>query len=228
MAIATFTYPLPKEQFVAGIGTTVATYTYDGPDTMDIALEPGGVFEAGIEYEPEAPLTKITLSVGINTHIPVMYYFNSSVNDDLEWVNVHKDVTMDNGDVYHEVTNPNLNDNYNCKWNPNTKWFYFEQITMPQNNIHADKAQDRKEWITPYKSETYKSFTTAVKNDLQTYIDALDTFIAANGNQKGWKYTTKPVVGTMPKLPATVKQAIDELPNNHELHVNTLDLEEGI
>ena len=52
MAIATFTYPLPKEQFVAGIGTTVATYTYDGPDTMDIALEPGGVFEAGIEYEP--------------------------------------------------------------------------------------------------------------------------------------------------------------------------------
>lgn len=228
MAIATFTYPLPKEQFVAGIGTTVATYTYDGPDTMDIALEPGGVFEAGIDYEPEAPLTKITLSVGINTHIPVMYYFNTSVNDDLEWVDVHKDVIMENGDVYHEVTNPNLNDNYNCKWNPNTKWFYFEQIVIPQNNIWAQKAEDKKEFISQYSSETYKTFTTAVKNDITTFCNDLDTFIAANGPTKNWKYLTKPMVGTMPTCPQSVKDAIDQLPNNHGLRINTIDgLEEG-
>ena len=36
--ISTFTYPLPVEQYVAGIGTTVATYTYDGPDTIDYTV----------------------------------------------------------------------------------------------------------------------------------------------------------------------------------------------
>lgn len=229
--ISTFTFNIPVEQYVAGIGTTTASFTYDGPDTIDyITTGSGELKEVGIEsdYVVEVPDIKKTLNCGIASHLPYCYYFMDTVNDDYEPTRTTKDVTMENGDIYKEVVDPDINDHFNVRYNPASKWFYFEQITMPQNNVHADKAQSRKEWISPYKSETYKSFTTAVKNDLQTYIDALDTFIAANGLQKGWKYTTKPVVGTMPKLPATVKQAIDELPNNHELHVNTLDLEEGI
>tara|TARA_B100000902_G_scaffold264199_1_gene250349 strand:+ start:1964 stop:2650 length:687 start_codon:yes stop_codon:yes gene_type:complete len=226
--ISTFTFNIPIEQYVAGIGSTTVSYTYDGPETMDFALcGDGDIFEAGIEYEPEPPYSKLTLNVGIASHLPIMYYYNDTVNDDLEWVNVHKDVTMDNGDVYHEVTNPNMNDHFDCRFNPAKKWFYFEQIVIPQNNIHAQKAEDRKEFIAPYKEETYKTFTTAVKNDIQTYIDALDVFIAANGPMKHWKYINKPKVGTMPTLPQSVKDAIDQLPNNHNLHINTLELEEG-
>ena len=226
--ISTFTFNIPIEQYVAGIGSTTVSYTYDGPETMDFSLcGAGEIFEAGIDYEPEPPYSKLTLNAGISSHLPIMYYYNDTVNDDLEWVNIHKDVTMDNGDVYHEVTNPNMNDHFNLKFNPVNRWFYFEQIVIPQNNIYADKALDRKEFIAPYKEETYKTFTTAVKNDIQTYIDALDVFIAANGLMKHWKYINKPKVGTMPTLPQSVKDAIDQLPNNHDLHINTLDLEEG-
>ena len=227
--ISTFTYPLPKEQYVPGIGTTMASYTYDGPTEVICSIKPDGeLFEVGIDYEPEAPYSKLVLNAGISTHLPVMYYFNNSVNDDLEWVDVHKDVTMENGDVYHEVTNPNLNQNWDCRYNPATKWFIFTQVVKSQNNIHAQKAEYKKEFVSRYSSETYKSFTASVKNDITTFCNDLDTFIAANGPQKNWKYITKPMVGTMPKCPQSIKDAIDQLPNNHEMRVNTIDdLEEG-
>ena len=229
--ISTFTYPLPVEQYVAGIGTTVATYTYDGPDTIDYTVTAGGeLAEVGLEpgHVVEPPLIKKTFNCGLSSHLPYCYYFMDTVNDDYEWIPQHKNITMDNGDVYHEVTNPNLNDNYDARYNPNTKTFSLVQIVKPQNNIHANKAQERKELFSRYKDESYKTFTTAVKNDLQTYLDALDTFIAANGNMKNWKYINKPKVGTMPTLPDSVRHAIDNLPNTHELHISILDQEEGI
>ena len=229
--ISTFTYPLPVEQYVAGIGTTVATYTYDGPSTIDYTISASGErAEFGLEpdHVVEPPLLKRTLNCGLASHLPYCYYYMDTVNDDYEWVPQHKNVTMDNGDVYREVTNPNLNDNYQVKYNENTQWFYLEQIVKPQNNINRDKALERKELFSQYKSESYKTFTTAVKNDLQTYLDALQAFADANGNQKHWKYINKPKVGTMPTLPDSVKNAIDNLPNTHELHISILDQEEGI
>ena len=229
--ISTFTYPLPVEQYVAGIGTTVATYTYDGPDSIDYTIQASGhIVEVGLEpdHVVEPPLLKRTFNCGIASHLPFCYYYMDTVNDDYHWDHVNKDVAMENGDVYHETTNQNLNDNYNVRYNKNTKWFFFDQIIIPQNNIHRDKALQRKDLFSRYKDESYKTFTTAVKNDLQTYLDALQTFADANPNMKHWKYINKPMVGTMPKLPESVKSAIDNLPNTHELHISILDQEEGI
>ena len=229
--ISTFTYPLPVEQFVAGIGTTVGTYTYDGPDSIDYTIQASGhIVEVGLEpdHVVEPPLLKRTFNCGIASHLPFCYYYMDTVNDDYHWDHVNKDVLMENGDVYHEITNPNLNDNYDVRYNENTKSYYFEQIVKCQNNIHAEKIEDRKLFFERYKDESYKTFTTAVKNDLQTYLDECDTFIAANGLMKNWKYINKPIVGTYPKLPETVKNAINNLPNSHELYINILDMEEGI
>ena len=236
----TFTYPLPVENYVAGISTTrVGTYEYDGPEQIVYEISDGGVIiDIDPEYEIFDPAThrKIVDPKNNPDHLPVAYFYEDRFKTGSE-ANQFKDgfyhnysfvdETQSNGDVYKAKDNLRLSDAYTLSWDHDKSngvgvasgnW-HFEQKLRDLSNIHKQRAEDRKEIIGIHTTNSL--LTSGVKTGLNAYIAELDTFIANNPPLKEWKFTNTPMVGTMPTLNGDLRVALENLDN-------APTLEEGI
>ncbi len=228
----TFTYPLPDEDYVAGISTTrLGTFTYEGPEQVIFHINSDGdILEVDPEYDIPDPETfrKVVSPKNNLDHIPVAYYYQDRFKPDgFDIVYNLEDETQSNGDVYKKVSNPKLAMEYRLSWDfdksngvgvASGNW-HFEQKVLPLTNIHKQRAEMRKENIGIYTGSPF--LTSNQKNGLNSYIAELDTFAANNPPMKEWKFTNTPMVGTMPKLHSDLKLALENLENGPTL-------EEGI
>ena len=228
----TFTYPIPVEEYVAGISTTkFGTYTYEGPEQAVFHINIyGEILEIDPEYEIPEPDTyrKIVDPKNNLDHIPVAYYYQDRFKPagfDIDYI--LEDETQSNGDVYKKVTNPKIAHNYRLIWDfdksngvgvASGNW-HFDQKLKDLSNIHKQRAEMRKETIGIWTGNPF--LTSTVKDGLNAYIAELDTFAANNPPLKEWKFVNTPMVGTMPTLNSDLKVALESLENGPTL-------EEGI
>jgi hypothetical protein len=209
--IVTFSYPLPDELYVEGVsGNITATYTYDGPETFDVQIDDfGNILDIDIQNDPElGPDFRKTINA--TTHTAVAYLLGRYFVGEYKWEYEYEDETMDNGDVYKKMINPDLCDAYELIFNFETNDWKLEQIVKHQDNPAALQAKKRKENIQKY-SEKY-SFGTETDTLIDNYVEELDTFIANNPPLKTWKYINFNL-NSIPKLPAIIAIEIAKLPS---------------
>jgi len=209
--ISTFSYPLPDELYVEGVsGNIVGNFTYDGPETFDVEIDRSGfVIDIDAQNEPElGPDFRKTIDA--STHTAVAYLLGHYFVDDYTWKYECEDEVMDNGDVYKKPLNPNLGDAYELKFNFQTNDWELIQIVKQQDNLSALEAKRRKEYIQKY-ADKY-SFGTEVDDAIETYITALDTFIANNPPLKTWKYINFNL-NSVPKIPVSIAVELSKIPS---------------
>jgi len=236
----TFTYPLPEENYVAGISTTrVGTYNYDGPDEIVFEISDDGVIiDIDPEYEiPEPGKHRIVVSPKTNAnHLPIAYYyqdrfttgtvvksgFGDAATYNLTGAFVHnytfEDQTQSNGEVYKSKVNLRLSDAYQLVWDYEKSNgagiasgnWSFVQKTRAETNIHAQRALMYKDQVGIFTDHSGLNSSTHV--GVTSYVNALTTFAAANTPLQEWKFNGNvPVVGTWPKLDTDSRLEIESL-----------------
>jgi hypothetical protein len=210
--IVTFTYPLPDELYVEGVsGSIVETYTYDGPETFDVHIEPitGNVLDIDVQNDPEnGPEFRKTIDASKN--IEAAYMLSHYFIDNYIWEYEYEDEIMDNGDVYKRLTNPNLTDAYQLRYDFDTNDWKLIQILKQQDNPAALEAKARKEYIEKYALKY--SFGAEIDNLMEEYISELNSFIEENPSLKTWKYINFDFK-SVPKIPALISIEISKLPS---------------
>jgi hypothetical protein len=210
--IATFTYPLPDELYIEGVsGIIVGTYTYDGPEKFDVQIDPitGDILDIDIQNDPkEGPDFRKTINASKN--IEAAYLLSHYFVDDYVWEYEFEDEIMENGDVYKKLTNPNLSDVYQLRYDFETNDWKLDQILKQQDNPSTSEAKIRKEYIEKYSSKY--SFGEEVDSLIENYIEQLDTFIENNPPLKTWKYINFDFK-SVPKIPAKISIEISKLSN---------------
>jgi len=228
----TFTYPLPVENYVAGISTTrVGIYTYEGPEQVVFEIsDEGRIVEIDPIYEIFDPANhrKIVDPKNNPDHLPVAYYFQDRFKFEGYIHNyTYNDEPQSNGEVYKAKVNMRLADAYELVWDHDKSngvgvasgnW-HFKQNVRSLTNIHKEKAEMRKANIGIWTDSP--NLSSDVKDGLNTYIAELDTFAANNPPLKEWKFRNTPMVGTMPTLSGDLKLSLENLENGPTL-------EEGI
>ena len=210
--ISTFSYPLPDELYVEGVsGNITGTFTYDGPETFDVQIDGSGdVLDIDIQNEPElGPDFRKTIDATKQPEVAYMFahYFDENY---IAPVSETVDEVMENGDVYKKPLNPDLTTAYQVKYNTQENDFELVQIVKQQDNPSALEAQRRKENIQKY-ADKY-SFGTEVDDAIETYITALNTFIANNPPLKTWKYINFNL-NSVPKIPASIAIELSKIPS---------------
>ena len=210
--ISTFSYPLPDELYVEGVsGNITGTFTYDGPETFDVQIDGSGdVLDIDIQNEPElGPDFRKTIDATKQPEVAYMFahYFDENY---IAPVSETVDEVMENGDVYKKPLNPDLKDVYEVRFNTEDNDWELVQIVKQQDNPSALEAQRRKENIQKY-ADKY-SFGTEVDAAIETYITALNTFIANNPPLKTWKYINFNL-NSVPKIPASIAIELSKIPS---------------
>tara|TARA_B000000609_G_C24177044_1_gene354837 strand:- start:283 stop:1044 length:762 start_codon:yes stop_codon:yes gene_type:complete len=236
----TFTYPLPTENYVAGISTTrVGTYNYDGPDEIIFQVNDDGIIvDIDPEYEiPEPGKHRIVVSPKTDAnHLPVAYYYQDrfttgtvvqhGVGDSATYEYsggfVHnytfEDQVQSNGEVYKSKVNLRLSDAYQLIWDYNKSNgvgvasgnWSFVQKTREETNIHRQRALMYKDQVGIFTDHSGLNSSTHV--GVSSYVNELTAFAAANVPLKEWKFNgNTPVVGTWPKLDNNAKLEIESL-----------------
>jgi hypothetical protein len=210
--ISTFSYPLPDELYVEGVsGNITGTFTYDGPETFDVQIDGSGdVLDIDIQNEPElGPDFRKTIDATKQPEVAYMFahYFDENY---IAPVSETVDEVMENSDVYKKPLNPDLTTAYQVKYNTQENDFELLQIVKQQDNPSALEAQRRKENIQKY-ADKY-SFGTEVDDAIETYITALNTFIANNPPLKTWKYINFNL-NSVPKIPASIAIELSKIPS---------------
>lgn len=210
--ISTFSYPLPDELYVEGVsGNITGTFTYDGPETFDVQIDGSGdVLDIDIQNEPElGPDFRKTIDATKQPEVAYMFahYFDENY---IAPVSETVDEVMENSDVYKKPLNPDLTTAYQVKYNTQENDFELVQIVKQQDNPSALEAQRRKENIQKY-ADKY-SFGTEVDDAIETYITALNTFIANNPPLKTWKYINFNL-NSVPKIPASIAIELSKIPS---------------
>ena len=213
--IATFTYALPNEMWVSGISTTqTATYTYDGPELLDVYVTKGGsVHTAGVglpDPPAETEWEKKTLDAKEADDLPVLMYMLQSYKE-VVWDYTYTEETLSNGEKFKKVDNPQLKDNYLLEYDHGTNKFKFDQVVVDQTNVWSQKAQVQKAYIESYANKY--AFSSATATAVNSYMTELDTFIGNNPPMKHWKFINQPIVGSMPKLPITAVTELKDVPD---------------
>jgi len=216
---SSFTHLLPTELYVAGISTNVTgSYTYVGPEEFDVWVEAnsGKITKINVETNPPneagADIRK-TINAKDSAQLPAAYICSHQFTDNYQWNYTYTDETQSNGDVYKKIDNPDLRDAYEVKWNFNTSTWQLTQILKAQENEHTDLAKKRKDYVKTY-SDQY-DFGTDINTKIDTYLAAIDTFIANNPDFKTWKYVTTPgATGTMPKIPVEIQVELNKVSMN--------------
>tara|TARA_B100000965_G_scaffold110363_1_gene91127 strand:- start:3744 stop:4457 length:714 start_codon:yes stop_codon:yes gene_type:complete len=211
-----FTYALPVENYVAGISTTkTATYTYVGPDEFDVEIDGEGyIINFGLTEYP-SPDRKKTIKATEAAQLPIAYLARHHFDEDgFVWTENYVQETMDNGDVYNRLDNPDLEDVYQSpRWDDkNGKWVV-EQIIKEQWNAGQAEAKRRKSYVETYYSQY--DFGTDVNAKIDAYLVGITSYIAANPKYKTWKYTTQPTPPDIPKIDADIMKAFKNLPLPH-------------
>ena len=210
--ISTFSYPLPDELYVEGVsGNITGTFTYDGPETFDVQIDGSGdVLDIDIQNEPElGPDFRKTIDATKQPEVAYMFahYFDENY---IAPVSETVDEVMENSDVYKKPLNPDLTTAYQVKYNTQENDFELVQIVKQQDNPAALEAKRRKENIQKY-ADKY-SFGTEVDDAIETYITALNTFIANNPPLKTWKYINFNL-NSVPKIPASIAIELSKIPS---------------
>ena len=210
--ISTFSYPLPDELYVEGVsGNITGTFTYDGPETFDVQIDGSGdVLDIDIQNEPElGPDFRKTIDATKQPEVAYMFahYFDENY---IAPVSETVDEVMENSDVYKKPLNPDLTTAYQVKYNTQENDFELVQIVKQQDNPSALEAQRRKKNIQKY-ADKY-SFGTEVDDAIETYITALNTFIANNPPLKTWKYINFNL-NSVPKIPASIAIELSKIPS---------------
>jgi hypothetical protein len=210
--ISTFSYPLPDELYVEGVsGNITGTFTYDGPETFDVQIDSSGnILDIDIQNDPElGPDFRKTIDATKQPEVAYMFahYFDENY---IAPVSETVDEVMENGDVYKKPLNPDLKDVYEVRFNTQENDFELLQIVKQQDNPAALEAKKRKENIQKY-ADKY-SFGTEVDAAIETYITALNTFIANNPPLKTWKYINFNL-NSVPKIPASIAIELSKIPS---------------
>ena len=210
--ISTFSYPLPDELYVEGVsGNITGTFTYDGPETFDVQIDSSGnILDIDIQNDPElGPDFRKTIDATKQPEVAYMFahYFDENY---IAPVSETVDEVMENSDVYKKPLNPDLTTAYQVKYNTQENDFELLQIVKQQDNPSALEAQRRKKNIQKY-ADKY-SFGTEVDDAIETYITALNTFIANNPPLKTWKYINFNL-NSVPKIPASIAIELSKIPS---------------
>jgi len=208
--IKKFTYPLPDELYVEGVsGDIVSEYTYDGPETFDVEIDPlGFVIDIDVQRDPELG-SDFRKTINATENVEVAYLLSHYFHDEFVWEYEYEDEVMENGDVYKKITNPNLWDVYQVVYDFEKNDWKLVQIVKELGNPAAEEAKVRKEYIQKYALKY--SFGSEVDTLIENYIDSLDTFIENNTPLKTWKYINFNY-NSIPRIPAQVAIEIAKLP----------------
>lgn len=224
----TFTYPLPEENYVAGISTTrVGTYDYDGPDEIIFEINGEGmIVDIDPDYEIFDPVNhrRVVKPKTDANHLPVAYYYqdrfckdtpDKNVQDGFVHNYVYNDEPQSNGEVYKAKVNLRLSDAYELVWDfeksngagiASGNWS-FNQKTREETNIWKQRAEMRAASVGIYTDHQKLSHSTHV--GVTSYIDACKTFADNNPPMKEWKVLNTPKVGTEPKLALDARLEIE-------------------
>tara|TARA_B100001113_G_scaffold319270_1_gene287838 strand:- start:175 stop:903 length:729 start_codon:yes stop_codon:yes gene_type:complete len=223
----TFTYPLPTENYVAGISTTrVGTYNYDGPDEIVFEIgDEGQIIDIDPDYEIFDPVRhRIVVKPKENANdVPVAYFFQDRFCKDTPDKNVqdgfvhnytYNDEPQSNGEVYKAKVNLRLSDAYELVWDyeksngagiASGNWS-FVQKTREETNIWKQRGLMRAASVGIYTN--HQSLSNATHVGVASYIAECKTFADANPAMKEWKVLNTPKVGTEPKLAEDARKEI--------------------
>lgn len=210
--IATFTYPLPDELYVEGVsGDILGTYTYDGPETFDVEIDPlGNLIDIDIQNDPELG-SEFRKTIDASTNIEAAYLLSHYFVDNYVWELEFEDEIMENGDVYKKLINPDLKDAYSLRYNFETEDWELVQILRQQDNPAIEVAKERKSYIEKYASKY--SFGVELDAAIEDYIDQLDEFIENAQPIKTWKYINFDFNNKLiPKIPVEIAFELSKLP----------------
>ena len=211
-----FTYPLPEENYVAGISTTkTGTYTYIGPDEFDVEIDGEGYIINFDQAEYPSDDRKKTIKATESSQLPIAYLARNHWDEEgFVWTESFVNETMENGDVYNKLDNPDLDDVYQKpRWDNSKGEWVVEQILKEQRNDAQWEAKRRKSYVETYYSQY--DFGTDVNAKIDAYLVGITSFIAANPPYKTWKYTTQPIPPDIPKIDADIMKAFSGLPLPH-------------
>ena len=212
-----FTYPLPEELYVSGISTTkTGSYTYIGPDTFDVEINGQGEIVMIDATAFPSPDRKKTINANESSQLPVAYLARGHVDEDeFEWVENFTEETLDNGDKYQVLTNPDMEDAYEKpRWDFKSGKWVIEQTLKAQMNRGLAEAQRRKTYVETYAAQY--DFGTSMDAEIDAYIVGITSYINANPPYKTWKYTTLPTPPAIPKIPASIMEALAKVPMPHQ------------
>ena len=203
---SSFTHLLPTELYVAGISTNVSgSYTYNGPETFDVWIEAatGKFIQVKSEPAPEAGILSKTINAADPSQLPAAYLVSHFFHEDYQWNYVLEDEVQSNGDVYKKITNPDLRDAYELRWDFDTSKWVFDQILKLMSNDAVDEAKRRRDYVKTYADQY--DFGDTINTKIDHYIAGIGTFIGNNPEHKTWKFVTLPdPVGTIPKIPVEI------------------------
>lgn len=211
--IVTFSYALPDELYVEGVsGEVEGTYTYDGPDQIDVDIDQfGNVVGVGYNSPPEPG--KMRKTVDPSVHPEVAYIFSDIYIDDFDWQYEYEEELMENGDIYQKVLNPNLKDVYYAKFNASENDWELVQIVKDQTNPQLAKAEKNREYVKRYSDEY--SFSDEIETIIADYLETIENYIETLPPIKLWKYTNIDSILALypvPKIPSTLVLEFSKLP----------------
>ena len=218
---SSFTYLLPTEDYVSGVSTNRSgSYTYTGPENFPVQINElsGEVEKINVTVAPEGSLLK-TINATDAAQLPMAYALSHQLIENYEYDYTYENETQSNGDVYSKPVTPDLRDVYEVRWDFGTSTWVFDQILKPLVNKYTDEAKSRKA-----KMETYRDsydFGADLNTKIDHYIAGIGTYIENNPYHRTWKFVTLPdPVGTLPKMPIDVMQAISNVPMPTDSHLN--------
>ena len=211
---SSFTHLLPTELYVAGISTNVTgSYTYVGPDSFDVWVDrsDGGVTKVAVTTDPpENGDIRKTISATSPDSLPMAYALSHQFTDDYSFPYTYTNETMENGDIYKKIDNPDLRDAYQVYWDFASEKWAFKQILKLLVNDNADEAKRRKDYVVTFTNQY--DFGDTINTKADHYVAGIGTYLGNNPYYKRWKYITLPAsVGTIPKIPVDVQIELNKV-----------------
>ena len=232
----TFNYPLPEENYVAGISTTrKGTYNYDGPDEIVFEINDNGVIvDIDPDYEifdPDKHRIVVKPKADAND-LPIAYFYqdrfipstpDKNVQDGFFHNYTYIDEPQSNGEVYKAKENLRLSDAYTLRYDfeksngagiASGGWV-FDQKLREETNLWKQRAEMRSNLVGIFTD--HQALSASTHTAVKTYQAECKTFADANPLMKEWKVLNTPKVGTEPKLDADARREIESLINTENL-----------
>jgi len=210
--VKTFTVNVPDNLCVdAWTENKTTTYTYNGPETLNVLVSLKGDFdiiswaEGDFDRDIDEEIEQV-IALDANTDTSFAYALYHA-ND--EWEYTFTTITNHDDSTHEEISNPKLLDMYDLNYYTDGG-FRLDPIYKNSETMNEKKAKERLAYVTQYDDAyDFDTDTQAVidtfKTNIATYLDSMSTVYP-------WRYIEIDP-NEIPKVPASLVITFNDLPN---------------
>lgn len=207
----TFTVNVPDDLWVdSWAENNTTTYTYNGPETLNVLVSLEGEFniiswsEAEFDIEIDEEKQAI-VQLDANTDTSFAYAMHHSSD---EWEYTYTTINNHDGSTHEEMSNPKLLDIYDLNYSP-ADGFSLDPIYKNSETMNEKTAKERRAYVVKYDDAyDFDTDTQAIidtfKTNIANYLDSMSTVYP-------WRYIEIDA-NEIPKVPASLVSIFNDLP----------------